>query len=93
MAAMRTGSSTISKLCTFPPSAFTSATPGTERSAGRITQSSRLRRSSNVMFGASTVNMNISPKGVVTGAMPPEMPGGRSALMLASRSDTCWRAQ
>ncbi len=29
-----------SKLRTLPPSALTSATPGTERSAGRITQSS-----------------------------------------------------
>jgi hypothetical protein len=34
-------SGTTSKLRTSPPSAFTSATPGSVRSAGRITQSSR----------------------------------------------------
>jgi hypothetical protein len=44
------------------------------------------------MVGDSTVNMNISPSGVVTGHAAGDA-GGRSALMLASRSDTCWRAQ
>jgi hypothetical protein len=92
-AASLTGSGTTSKLWTLPPKAFTSATPGTARSAGRMTQSSRVRRSSSVMPSASIVNMYISPNGVVTGAMPPLMPEGRSPAMFARRSDTCWRAQ
>ena len=45
------------------------------------------------MPGDSTVNMNISPSGVVIGAMPPLMPVGKSAVMFDSRSATCWRAQ
>ena len=88
-AASFTGSGTISNVRTLPPSALTSATPGTERRAGRITQSSKLRRSSSDISLDSTVNMNISPSGVVIGAMPPLMPLGRSALMLDSRSATC----
>jgi len=37
--------------------------------------------------------MNISPSGVVMGAMPPLMPCGKSVAMLPRRSPTCWRAQ
>jgi hypothetical protein len=39
------------------------------------------------------VNMNISPSGVVIGAMPPLAPGGRLPMAAARRSPTCWRAQ
>ena len=92
-AASFTGSGITSKLRTVPPSALTSATPGTERNAGRTTQSSKLRFSSSDMSFASMVNMNISPSGVVIGAMPPLIPFGRSAMMPLSRSPTCWRAQ
>ena len=60
-----------SKLLTKPPSELTSATPGTVRSAGRITQSSKSRRSMRLRSPPSIVNMNISPRGVVMGAMPP----------------------
>ena len=88
-----TGSGKTSKLRTLPPKAFTSATPTTERRAGRITQSSTLRRSSSDRPSPSTVNMNISPSGVVMGAMPPLMPPGRSPAMPDKRSATCWRAQ
>jgi hypothetical protein len=40
-------------------------------------------------LGASMVNMNISPSGVVIGAMPPVGAGGQVALMPARRSVTC----
>ena len=82
-----------SKARTTPPSEFTSATPGTVRSAGRMTQSSRLRRSARDNPSPSMVNMNISPKGVVIGAIPPVMPAGRLAVNPPRRSLTCWRAQ
>ena len=86
-------SGTTSKLRTSPPRAFTSATPGRVRSAGRITQSSRPRRSSRVRSPPSMVNMNISPSGVVIGARPPSAPGGRSRRMPLRRSVTWLRAQ
>ena len=86
-------SGTISKARTTPPSEFTSATPGSVRSAGRITQSSRLRRSAAVRSPPSMVNMNISPSGVVMGASPPLTVAGRSLITLFKRSVTCCRAQ
>ena len=91
-AAIRCGSGITSKLRTYPPSEFTSATPGTVRNAGRITQSSIVRRSVR-LISPSTVNMNISPSGVVIGAMPPSMSVGRLPHAALSRSATCWRAQ
>lgn len=77
---------------TSPPRLFTSATPGTVRSCGRIVQSSRVRFSCSEI-GPSMVNMNISPSGVVIGARPPLAPGGRLPITPARRSPTCWRAQ
>jgi hypothetical protein len=57
-----------------------------------MTHSSSERRSLK-LCGPSTVNMNISPSGVVIGAMPPSMPSGSESATAASRSPTCWRAQ
>ena len=54
--------------------------------------SSSLRRSARLAL-PSTVNMNISPSGVVMGASPPDRPGGRSPMTPDRRSLTCWRAQ
>ena len=88
-AAIRMGSGTTSKARTTPPRELTSATPGTVRSAGRIAQSRMLRRSASDSPSPSTVNMNISPKGVVIGAMPPLMPGGKSSVIPPRRSPTC----
>ena len=76
----------------MPPRLFTSATPGSVRRAGRTTQSST-RRFSSSDCGPSSVNMYISPSGVVIGASPPLAFGGRSFITPASRSPTCWRAQ
>jgi len=50
------GSGRTSKVRTVPPSALTSATPGTVRSAGRMVQSSSVRFSSR-LSGPSIVNM------------------------------------
>ena len=86
-------SGTTSKVRTSPPSALTSATPGTVRSAGRITQSSRLRRSARDSPSPSTVNISISPSGVVMGAIPPVTLAGSRSQTPFSRSATCWRAQ
>ena len=86
---MRARSGVISKLRTKPPREFTSATPATLRSCGRITQSSKLRRSSSDKLPPSIVNINISPSGVVIGAMPPLMSFGRFPHTLFSLSDTC----
>ena len=93
VAANFTASGITSKLRTTPPSALTSATPGTVRSAGRITQSRRLRLSAKLRFPPSTVNINISPNGVVIGAIPPLIPLGRSPMMPPRRSATCCLAQ
>ena len=89
LAAMRVLFGEISKLLTKPPSALTSATPGTVRSAGRITQSSRLRRSIKVKSPPSIENMNISPRGVVIGAIPPSTPSGKSSQIVFKRSAIC----
>ena len=86
------GSGRTSKVRTKPPSALTSATPGTVRSAGRIVQSSRVRFSSRLK-GPSIVNMKMSDNGVEIGAMPPDTAGGRSPITPDRRSATCWRAQ
>jgi hypothetical protein len=75
-------SGTISKVRTSPPRLLTSATPGI---------GAQLRADHPVEQGAlsasgrspSMVNMNISPSGVVIGAMPPLAPGGR--LPIAAR--------
>ena len=79
---------TTSKLRTSPPSALTSATPGSVRNAGRIVQSSKLRRSIRERPPPSIVNMNISPSGVVMGASPPDTLDGNSFVMLLKRSAT-----
>ena len=71
-------SGTTSNVRTRPPSALTSATPGIVRSAGRIVQSSRLRRSSRLRLPPSIVNMNTSDSGVEIGARPPETFDGSS---------------
>ena len=86
---IRALSGTISKLRTYPPKAFTSATPGTVRNCGRITQSSKLRFSCKLKVSLSTVNINISPNGVVKGAMPPAMSLGKLAHTAFKRSATC----
>ncbi len=83
---------TTSKVRTSPPRELTSATPGRVRSAGRTTQSSSARRSASGR-SPSTVNMNISPSGVVIGARPPVLPDGRSRAMPERRSATWLRAQ
>ena len=92
-AVMRARSGTISKLRTRPPSEFTSATPATLLSCGRITQSNKLRRCSSDKSPPSMVNINISPSGVVIGAMPPVISCGKLPQTLFNRSETCWRAQ
>ena len=86
-------SGTTSKLLTKPPKELTSATPGTVRSAGRITQSSKSRRSIKLKSPPSTANINISPKGVVIGAMPPSTPFGKLPHIAFKRSATCCLAQ
>ena len=82
-----------SKLLTIPPKELTSATPETVRSAGRITQSNKSRRSIKLKSPPSTVNINISPKGVVIGAMPPCTPAGKFPHIVFKRSAICCLAQ
>ena len=84
---------TTSYVATCPPSAFTSATPGMVRSAGRMVQSSSVRRSASERLPPSMVNMKISDSGVAMGASPPETVSGSWPITPDSRSPTCWRAQ
>ena len=90
---IRALSGTISKLRTKPPKVFTSATPVTVRNCGRITQSSKLRFSCKLSVSLSTVNINISPRGVVKGAMPPEISAGKFPQTAFKRSAICCLAQ
>ena len=88
-AAKRVLSGITSKLLTKPPKELTSATPGTVLKAGRITQSNKSLRSIKVKSPPSIVNINISPKGVVIGAIPPSTPVGKLAHIPFKRSATC----
>jgi hypothetical protein len=90
---MAAGSGATSKVRTKPPIEFTSATPGTSRSAGRRVQSTRWRRAIGSSPPPSTVNTSISERGVTTGAKPPEAPSGNWSWTSRSRSLTCTRAQ
>ncbi len=63
-AAMAAADGTTSNVRTKPPSTLTSATPGRPRSAGRITQSTRLRISCALRVSESMVNIRISPSAV-----------------------------
>jgi hypothetical protein len=85
-----------------PPMVFTSVTPGTVRSCGRMIQSCTVRRSIGV-YGApcaptapafaSTVHMKISPRPVAIGPSVGSRPGGSTARASWIFSLTSWRAK
>ena len=92
---MRTVSGCTWNWRTSPPIGMTWATPGTESSRGRSTQSAYSRTAIGLIFCGSTgmAICMISPMIELIGPMRGTTPSARTSSIEASRSATSWRAR